>query len=104
MKDQKFCNSSWEYVNKKEEPRIQISSSMDPDKQKKRDKRLSKKEKSLHRLSKKEKSLHRRKERDRRDNHVQCIFSEAASEQSREESKEESKESETVNTTEALVK
>ena len=49
-------------------------SKMDPTKQKKRDKRLSNKEKSLK----------RRKERDRRDNHVQDMFSEATHEQKKE--------------------
>tara|TARA_B110000093_G_C12887335_1_gene374596 strand:- start:685 stop:1008 length:324 start_codon:yes stop_codon:yes gene_type:complete len=49
-------------------------SKMDPIKQKKRDKRLSNKEKSLK----------RRKERDRRANHVQGMFSEAMHEQKKE--------------------
>lgn len=51
---------------------------MDPNKQKKRDKRLTNKEKSLE----------RRKQRDRRDNHVRGIFSQASYEQKQEESKE----------------
>lgn len=51
---------------------------MDSDKQKKREKRLTKKEKSLN----------RRKERGRRDKHVQCMFSQASYEQSQEATKE----------------
>ena len=52
---------------------------MDPDKQKKREKRLTKKEKSLKRT----------KERDRRDNHVQGMFSQASHEKSQEEKESE---------------
>jgi len=59
-----------------------------------------KKVKREKRLSEKEKSLKRRRERDRRDRHVQGMFSEAAHEESKQEvAHEESKQEEATDKT-----